>query len=112
MMVHDLDLFWSLIAPAEYNSPLIVYSDRMLSGEVPSQCLQAVPRQRNEVTERCGVLRGASLRRAALAVSVGNPLERVAAGESARRACRTPPHQARAELIGRPLGSAALVAAI
>jgi hypothetical protein len=46
MIVHDLDLLRSFIGPSEHDPPLIVDPDRMLTGEVPSQGFQAVPRQR------------------------------------------------------------------
>ena len=45
MIVQDLDFLRPLIAPPEYDPPLIVYSDRMLAGEIPSQGFQAVTRR-------------------------------------------------------------------
>jgi hypothetical protein len=51
MVVYDLDFFRTIIAPAEYDPPLIVYSDRMPTREVPSQGFQAVPWRRHEITE-------------------------------------------------------------
>jgi hypothetical protein len=41
-----LDLLRPLIAPPEYDPPLIVYSDRMLASEVSSQSFQSVARRR------------------------------------------------------------------
>src|SRR5205085_7367805 len=57
MIIHDLDLLRPLIAPSEYDPPLIVYSDRMLASEVPSQSFQSVARRRHEITEHCGVVK-------------------------------------------------------
>jgi len=56
MIIHDLDLLRPLIAPPEYDPPLIVYSDRMPAHEVPSQSFQSVARRRHEITKRCGVV--------------------------------------------------------
>jgi hypothetical protein len=56
MIIHDLDFFRSLIGPPEYDPPLIVYSDRMLAREVPSQSFQSIARRRHKITEHCGVI--------------------------------------------------------
>jgi len=56
MIIQDLDFLGPLIAPPEYDPPLIVYSDRMLASEVPSQSFQSVARRRHKITEHCGVV--------------------------------------------------------
>jgi hypothetical protein len=56
MIIHDLDFLRPLIAPPEYDPPLIVYSDRMLASEVPSQSFQSVTRRSRKITKHCGVV--------------------------------------------------------
>jgi hypothetical protein len=56
MIIHDLDFFRSLIAPPEYDPPLIVYTDRMLASEVPLQSLQSIAWRRRKITEHYGVV--------------------------------------------------------
>ena len=56
MIIHDLDLFRPLIAPPEHDPPLIVYSDRMLASEVPSQSFQSVARRCHKITKHRGVV--------------------------------------------------------
>ena len=56
MIIHDLDFLRPLIAPSEYDPPLIVYSDRMPAGQVPSQGFRAISRRRHEITEHCGIV--------------------------------------------------------
>jgi hypothetical protein len=56
MIIHDLDLLRSLTAPPEHDPPLIVYSDRMLAREVPSQSFQSVAGRRHKITKQCGVV--------------------------------------------------------
>ena len=73
MIIHDLDLLRPLIAPPEYDPQLIVYSDRMLASEVPSQSFQSVARRRHKVTKHCGVVQLHQFSAGDLATSVGNP---------------------------------------
>jgi hypothetical protein len=87
MIVHDLDFLRPLIAPPEYDPPLIVYSDRMLAGEVSSQSFQSVAWRRHEIAKHRGVVQLHQFS----AGDLGNvrrtpPLERAAAGKSAPRA--------------------------
>ena len=49
MIMQDLDVLRFLVAPSEYDPPAIVYTDRMLLGETPSQGFQAIPRGRREM---------------------------------------------------------------
>jgi hypothetical protein len=56
MIIHDLDFLRPLIAPSEYDPPLIVYSDRMFAGEVSSQSFQSVARRRHKITKHCSVV--------------------------------------------------------
>ena len=56
MIVHDLDLLGSRFAPPEYDPPLIVDSDRMLTGEVASQRLQAISWWCGEIAEHGSVV--------------------------------------------------------
>lgn len=56
MIIDDLDFFRPLIAPPEYDPPLIAYSDRMLASEVPSQSFQAVVRRHHKITKHSGVV--------------------------------------------------------
>src|SRR5262249_24609117 len=56
MIIHDLDFLRPLIAPPEYDPSLVVYSDRMLTNEVPSQSFQPVARRRHKITKHCGVV--------------------------------------------------------
>ena len=73
MIIDDLDFFRPLIAPPEYDPPLIVYSDRVLAGEVSPQSFQAVARRRHKITKHCGVVQLHQLSAGDLATSVGNP---------------------------------------
>jgi len=86
MIIHDLDLLRPLIAPPEHDPPLIVYPDRMLSSQVPSQGFQAISRRHYEIAEhrpRCSVapVFGVQLWQGLSET----PLERVAAGKSTPR---------------------------
>src|SRR5262249_41513570 len=56
MVVRYLDLLRPLIAPPEYDPPLIIYSDRMLASEVPSQSFQSVAWWRRKITKHCRVI--------------------------------------------------------
>ena len=56
MIIHDLDFLRPLIAPQEYDSPLIDYSDRMPASETPTQSFQTIARRRHEITKHCGVV--------------------------------------------------------
>lgn len=56
MVVYDFDILRSLYIPPEYDSPLIVYPDRMPADEVSSQGFKTVPWGRREVTKHCGVV--------------------------------------------------------
>jgi hypothetical protein len=56
MIIHDLDLLRPLIAPPEYDPPLVVYSDRVFASEVPSQSFQSVARRRQKITKHRGVV--------------------------------------------------------
>jgi hypothetical protein len=49
MVIHDLNFPRPLIAPPEHDPALIVYSDRMLSRQVPLQDFQAISRRRHEI---------------------------------------------------------------
>ena len=51
MIVHDLYLLGSPVAPPEYDPPLIVDSDRMLAGQIASQGLQSVSWRRGKIAE-------------------------------------------------------------
>jgi len=73
MIVHDLDLFRPLIAPPEHDPPLIVYSDRMLASEVPSQGFQPVARRGHKITKRCGVVQLHQFSTGDLGNVLGNP---------------------------------------
>jgi hypothetical protein len=56
MVIHDLNFPRALIAPPEHDPPLIVYSDRMLSRQVPLQDFQAISRLRDRLAlSRCSV---------------------------------------------------------
>jgi hypothetical protein len=56
MIIHDLDVFRSLIAPPEYDPPLIVDPDRMLANEVTSQSFQPIAWRRRKITEHSGIV--------------------------------------------------------
>jgi len=42
VVVGNRDIFWTCLCPAEAESPLVVYSDAVLSGTVAAQILQAI----------------------------------------------------------------------
>ena len=42
MIVHDLNIFWTIIGPAKYDPPLIVDSDRMLARKLAFQGFQLI----------------------------------------------------------------------
>jgi hypothetical protein len=56
MIINDLDLLGAFIRPPEYDPPLIVYSYRVLAGEIASQGFQAVSRRGSEIAEHGGVV--------------------------------------------------------
>src|SRR5207248_8262457 len=73
MIVHDLDLLRPLIAPSEYDPPLIVYSDRMLPARSPRKASSRLPGGATRSPSIMALLSCTSFRRATLATSVGNP---------------------------------------
>jgi hypothetical protein len=56
MIINHFDVLGSLIGPPEDDPPLVVYSDRMLAGEIASQYFQTVPRRRCKIAEHGGVV--------------------------------------------------------
>ena len=56
MIIHDLDFFRPAVTPPKYDSPLVVYSDRMLADEISAQRFEAISRRCHEVTKHCGVI--------------------------------------------------------
>ena len=56
VVIHDLDLSWSLISPHETDTELIVDPDTVLPGTIADERLQPISRWRTEKVQRyCGV---------------------------------------------------------
>ena len=83
MIVHDLDLLRSLIAPPEYDPPLVVDPDRMLAGEVAGNASRRFPAAL--IAKRRGVVQSDSFGERLWRRRSETPLERAAAAKSARR---------------------------
>jgi hypothetical protein len=56
MVIYDLDLFRPVVTPPKYDSPLVVYSDRMLADEISAQRFKAISGRCHEVSKDCGVI--------------------------------------------------------
>ena len=56
VIIDDLDLFRSSVCPLKYDSPLIVYADRMLSCEISPQRFQAISWRSGEIAQQDGTV--------------------------------------------------------
>jgi hypothetical protein len=56
VIVDNFDLFRTSVRPLKYDSPLIVYANRVLSREIAPQCFQAVSRRGGEVAQQDGAV--------------------------------------------------------
>jgi hypothetical protein len=52
VIVDDLELFRPSVCPLKYDSPLIVYADRMLPREISPQRFQAISRRSGEIAQQ------------------------------------------------------------
>jgi len=53
VIVQNLDIFGSAIAPHEADAELVVHANAVLPGPRPGELLEPVARRRSQIVERC-----------------------------------------------------------
>jgi hypothetical protein len=56
MIVNDLDINWALCSPAKADPVLVIDPNAVLTGPIPTKCLEPITRRRTQEFQRvCGI---------------------------------------------------------